>query len=162
MKHKAPLSDPMGGHQDGGSRPRPRASAGGSGPTEGETDQRDRPVGRADLRRSPPIAVDGVNRTGPESLVLPSARRWCGPRRAWRVERSPAPRLPCYFTTFWPRKCSPLATLVVVLVGSVREVRPLEDVALRRLLLVVVLAVAGVKLVLLRLGICCGGMTSIG
>jgi hypothetical protein len=55
-----------------------------------------------------------------------------------------------------------LATLVVVLVGSVREVRPLGDEALRRLLLVVTLAVAGVKLVLLRLGICCGGMTSIG
>jgi hypothetical protein len=41
-----------------------------------------------------------------------------------------------------------VATLAVVLVGSVREVRPLGDVALRRLLVVVVLAVAGVKLML--------------
>ncbi|HMB07575.1 MAG TPA: hypothetical protein VKP69_28070 [Isosphaeraceae bacterium] len=39
-----------------------------------------------------------------------------------------------------------MATLVVVRVGSVREVRPLGDVALRQLLVVFVLAVAGVKL----------------
>ena len=60
LKIREPLSDQMGGHQDGGSRPRPKASDGGSGPAQSKNDQCGwEPATVTDLRPVAPTVVDG-------------------------------------------------------------------------------------------------------